>query len=529
MLIIKKVVSRLDIPRWFLFGLVVVLVCASSAEADDPCGGDALGKFASTLPSLSSAAVQGGRFEVKPYPENGVATRFEISYVVQGKIQFRSEISDSTPTKGVMDGLSKVHPFRVKSGGALFFLYRWGATGGLACSYLVFPGAGQFQAINVGGFAEVTDLDEDGEDEILTLRYEDWMGECPFARVQTPYWRGVLHLDLATGNLVDVSERFPSYYALLASKYKQLYGATSEEFTPECQAGFLQLVKRAESLADTATSGTAPGGAIAFSSRRDGNQEVYLLDVATGGQINLTVSTADDGYPRWSPDASQIAFSSNRDGNWEVYVMRGDGSGSRNLTNNPADDGFMDWSPDGESLVFASKRDGNREIYIIGKDGSHPRRMTDQAEEDVHPTWSPDGRKIAFASERDRNREIYLMNPDGTNLTRLTFSVSYDDYPAWSPDGLQIAFASDRDSRASDRLEIYAMNTDGTGVRRLTYDSADDRHPTWSPDGSMLAFVSNRSGDREIYVMKSDGSNLKRLTFAAGDDEHPHWIGTGKP
>ena len=35
-----------------------------------------------------------------------------------------------------------------------------------------------------------------------------------------------------------------------------------------------------------------------------------------------------------------IAFTSNRDGNREVYVMNADGSDQRNLTRNPAGDGF---------------------------------------------------------------------------------------------------------------------------------------------------------------------------------------------
>src|SRR5439155_13952594 len=115
---------------------------------------------------------------------------------------------------------------------------------------------------------------------------------------------------------------------------------------------------------------------IVFSSRRDGNQEIYVLSSVTRGQTNLTKNPADDGYPRVSPDGSRIAFASNREGRWQVYVMNADGTDQRNLSHSFSDDGFMDWSPDGKSLVFASMRDGNRELYIMEADGSNQRRLT---------------------------------------------------------------------------------------------------------------------------------------------------------
>ena len=71
---------------------------------------------------------------------------------------------------------------------------------------------------------------------------------------------------------------------------------------------------------------------------------------------------------------AQIVFASDRDGNMEIYVMDINGKNSRNLTNNRDKDYSPSWSPDGERIVFTSERDGNSEIYVMDADGSNPQR-----------------------------------------------------------------------------------------------------------------------------------------------------------
>jgi len=96
--------------------------------------------------------------------------------------------------------------------------------------------------------------------------------------------------------------------------------------------------------------GTFPGlnGKIAFTSIRDGNEEIYVMNADGTDQTRLTNNPAGDWNPDWSPDGTRIAFNSNREsGQDEIYVMNPDGSGVTDLTNNPASDGSPTWSPDG--------------------------------------------------------------------------------------------------------------------------------------------------------------------------------------
>ena len=248
---------------------------------------------------------------------------------------------------------------------------------------------------------------------------------------------------------------------------------------------------------------------IAFTSDRDGNHEIYVMNTNGSVQINLTDHPDYDGYPSWSPDGSQIAFRSYRDGNGEIYVMDADGSNQTNLTNNPNDDFRPLWSPDGSQIAFRSDINGNSEIYVMNSDGSNQTNLTNNSTGDYSPSWSPDGYQIVWVSGYDVHSEIYVMNADGSNLKKLTTDSYWDSSPSWSPDGSQIVFDS---RRYGDNIEIFVIDADGSNQTNLTNNSNRDFWPIWSPDGSQIAFCFSRDGDGGIYVMNSDGSNQTNLT-----------------
>ena len=217
---------------------------------------------------------------------------------------------------------------------------------------------------------------------------------------------------------------------------------------------------------------------------------------------------------------SQIVFTSKRDGNLEIYVMDNDGTNQRRLTAVQGDDNFPDWSPDGTKIAFNSNRNGGFvQIYVMDSDGKNLIRLTDGLGE-RYPDWSPDGRKIAFSVD-DREDHIAVMDADGKNREKLEDKALY---PSWSPDGKQIAFVAPRDGGS----EIYVIGVDGQERKRVTHDLVRKWSPSFSPDGQRIAHMAEHKGFYHIHVVAPDGRNLQRLTHNEENHWDPAWSPDGQ-
>jgi Tol biopolymer transport system component len=64
-----------------------------------------------------------------------------------------------------------------------------------------------------------------------------------------------------------------------------------------------------------------------------------------GGKKRLTNNLVDDVNPTWSPDGTRIAFTSSRDGDQDIWRMRPNGSNKTKLTFNTVMDRGPDWQP----------------------------------------------------------------------------------------------------------------------------------------------------------------------------------------
>jgi Tol biopolymer transport system component len=132
-------------------------------------------------------------------------------------------------------------------------------------------------------------------------------------------------------------------------------------------------------------SPTWHGSRIVYSSNRVSNFNAELFQVPAK-RLTFTKGSdgvlGDDGMPDFSPDGRRIVFTSNRDQQGEIYVMNANGTGQKRLTRRPGDDWAPDFSPDGTKIAF-HQLPGS--IWTMNADGTGLRRLTLGTD----PDWRP--------------------------------------------------------------------------------------------------------------------------------------------
>jgi TolB protein len=224
------------------------------------------------------------------------------------------------------------------------------------------------------------------------------------------------------------------------------------------------------------------GQVIAYTSYRPSGglgtfQDIVLSYIETGDR--KTPANGDplkqNYLPVWSPDGSKIAFTTNRDGNPEIYVMNRDGSGLKRMTNSPAIDVTPTWSPNGAQLAWVSDRTGNPKIYIMNADGTGQRPLGGDSYCD-RPTWSTAPfNEIAYAVRTGPGYDIKVYSFATGQATKITDGIGSNESPAFSPNGRHIAFTSTRNGK----VQIYTIARDGNDLRQITREG-NNKFPNWS-------------------------------------------------
>ena len=249
--------------------------------------------------------------------------------------------------------------------------------------------------------------------------------------------------------------------------------------------------------------------------------QIWLVDVATSRNFQVTRGEKSSTTPRWSPDGTWLTFLSNRieDKN-QIFAINPLGGESIQLTKSETSISNFAWSDDGKSIAYLAtepappvskeRKDYLGDFEVVRREYSFNHIWTFTVSEAFNGplvgkqrtkkkdfsvdsfSWSPDGSKIAFSATinpdliQGTTADVYVLNLSDDSIRKIVSQPGPDNGPRWSPDGKQIAFAS-----AMGRMPSFATNTrlaivpaDGGTPRSIT-DNFDESAGLmeWKQDG----------------------------------------------
>ncbi len=281
--------------------------------------------------------------------------------------------------------------------------------------------------------------------------------------------------------------------------------------------------------ADEAFPSFSPDGSkIVYQTNKLGNWDIVERDLASGEEKFLVNSYADEELPCYSPDGKLLVFTSNADDRRpidnkfkvrEIYVKDLQSGFEKNLTETVADDWLPRFSHDGKYILFVSERSDLRnvpytekqsDIFVMENDGDFQTQLTNQKSNEGGACFSIDDDKIFFHSNQNGSYDIFMMKSDGsTPITILGEAQANEVNPMISPDGEYIVYFSDKNGN----YDIYRARVDGSEIERLTFHPSNDTNPVFSPDGKSVIFHSDRNGNYDIFLI-----NLEVITEPTPDE-----------
>ena len=219
------------------------------------------------------------------------------------------------------------------------------------------------------------------------------------------------------------------------------------------------------------------------------NSYAIVSAKADGTDIKVLAQTEKyDAEATVSPKGDRIVFTSTRDGDLDLYSMNIDGSDVKRLTSATGYDGgaFFNW--DGTKIVWRAPnredvnekeskellarqlvRPSKLEIWIMNADGSGKKMITRNGAANFAPFWHPDGKRIIFASNmhdpRGGNFELYLVNIETLDTERVTWferkrpgarrSDDFDGFPMFTRDGKTLVFCSNRHNEKPNETNVF--------------------------------------------------------------------------
>jgi hypothetical protein len=222
-------------------------------------------------------------------------------------------------------------------------------------------------------------------------------------------------------------------------------------------------------------------GLLSFVTKSGENDALHIYDIKeeklreTIRFRNLVVLSS----PSWSPDGKRIVFSSiDKGGNNDLYVLEVATRTLTRLTNDFYSDNDPAWSPDGRFIAFSSDRNpygrhGKFNLFLYDLNTAGLEYLTIGNQSYFAPSWSEDGKRLAFTTDIDGAQNVWVMDlaerladqplRPGTMRKITRFSTAAFD-PSWGENNEMILTAFENFSFQIKRIYDIDVLADSIGV-----------------------------------------------------------------
>jgi Tol biopolymer transport system component len=262
--------------------------------------------------------------------------------------------------------------------------------------------------------------------------------------------------------------------------------------------------------------------------------DVWAIDIASKKESKLIDRASN---PEYSPDGMRVAFDASWAGPRRIWSVDKLGHNPQQHTSDSSEGTFHvrpRWSPDGKRIVFQNIERTKFDVRVFDIASGNYHWVTNDAVQDLDPVWSPSGDFIYFSSYRGGGINIWRasMHQDGSlagPLQQMTIGAGHDVEIAISPDGKRIAFTTLRQNADIWRLPVSPETGMPTGrPEEVITTTREDSRGAWSPDGRTIAFNSDRTGEINIWLYSLDDRRSRQLTKGPGGDFQANWSPDGK-
>jgi Tol biopolymer transport system component len=250
----------------------------------------------------------------------------------------------------------------------------------------------------------------------------------------------------------------------------------------------------------------SPNGTLAYVTGTEHTESILTELDRSGRELRRFGKPQSVGYPAVSPDGRALALIIRSPNNDDIYVMDIASGRFDRFSFDIAEDESPVWSPDGKQIAYSAAAAGEqRRVFVKTVGGAEPEKLVYTGKRHLHlGSWSPDG-WLAFYEFHPRSTDIWAVSlKDSTKLMPVATTPAGEWNPAFSPDGRWLAYDSDETGRS----EVYVVSFPDLGARRQV--SRDGGGvPRWSANGQELFFVAG-DGDSPARMM------LARRAASAG-------------